>query len=198
MNRVEKIVNNPLAPFILCPFAWVLMWFAQLQFTSLEYAIGVSVVFLPAGVRTLAVFVFGFRGAVGVFIGSLATAVGFFKGAGELPNLSLVFIAFVSAIASYLAMVSVCRWKNISTSLEDLSFNDVLVIVFSQGILSATLHQFIFLQNNLNDLQEGGATHLALNWSAMACGDIVGSMIFMLTFVSIASFYMKIKHSDAA
>lgn len=197
MNRVEEILNNPLAPLIICPLVWVLVWFIQIQFTFLEYAVGVSVVFLPAGVRTLAVFVFGFRGAVGVFIGSLATAVGLFTGADELQNLPLVGTAFVSAFASYLAMLAVCRWKNISSSLQELSFNDVLLIVFTQGILSATLHQFIFLRNNLNNLQEGGATHLALSWSAMACGDIVGSMIFMLTFVSIASYYMKIKNIDA-
>lgn len=198
MNLVEKIVNNPFTPLILCPFAWVAIWFAQLQFTLLEYSAGVSVVFLPAGVRTLAVFIFGIRGAIGVFFGSLVTAALFFTGFNELPNISLVLTAFVSAFAAYFVMVTVCRWKNISNNLEDLSFNDVLVIVISQGIFSATLHQFIFLQNNLSGLQEGSATHLALNWSAMACGDVVGSMIFLLTFVSIASFLLKNKHGDIA
>lgn len=59
-SRLEAMMNAPLTPYLFGFFGWYAMWLIQLQLTAFDYALGVSLIFLPAGIRTLAVLILAF------------------------------------------------------------------------------------------------------------------------------------------
>ncbi len=70
---LEKFLNNRYAPYLFGLIGWIVMWNINGQLSFLQKTMGVNFVFLPAGIRTLSVFIFGYRGAIGVFIGNVIT-----------------------------------------------------------------------------------------------------------------------------
>ena len=194
-SRIETIVNGPLTPFLFGFIGWYGMWSLQLQLTFLDYALGVSLIFLPAGIRTLSVLIFGFRGALGVFAGSMVSTIEYMGRLPSMDYLNICLVAGISAFSAYLMMVLVCRWRHIGTELDELTFNDVLTIVFSQGLLSSTLHQLIYTRHSFEAAYDHPTLAEALRlWAAMATGDIVGSMILMLSAVVLANLLHRTQH----
>lgn len=194
-NRIELLVNARLMPYLFGFFGWYIMWLLQLQLNFLDYAFGVSLIFLPAGVRTLSVLIFGFRGALGVFAGAALSTIGYMGHIESMDILNILGIAAISAFSAYVMMVMVCRWRHIGNELNELSFSDVLIIVFSQGLLSATLHQLLYIMHKLDATYDNPTSaELFRLWAAMATGDIVGSMVFMLGAVALANFFQRFRN----
>jgi len=191
-NLIQSLVNAKPAPYLFGALGWLLMWKIQIllqtQLTTLDYATGVALIFLPAGIRTLAVLVFGLRGAAGVFIGCIFSTIEYM---GHLPALDVTFtlvICAISAFSAYAMMQLVCWWRKIGSDLEELQFSDVLFIVFTQGLLSASLHQLVFAQLGLEGAYSNPSAWEAFRlWAAMAIGDIVGSMVLMLGGIALAN-----------
>ena len=112
-STFQKIVNAHVTPYLFGFLGWQLMWQLQTQLAVLDYALGISLMFLPAGIRTLAVLIFGLRGAVGVFVGAVFSTIEYL---GHIPTMDLanvVLIAAISAFSAYLMMQLVCWWRRI-------------------------------------------------------------------------------------
>ncbi len=194
-SLIESIVNAPLTPYVFGFFGWYGMWLLQLQLSPFDYALGVSLIFLPAGIRTLAVLIFGLRGAIGVFFGSVISTIGYMGHIESMDLFNCCVVAAVSAFSAYLMMLAVCWWRRIGNNLDELNFGDILIIVFSQGILSASLHQLIYAYHPIEAAYDNPTkAELFRLWAAMATGDIVGSMILMLSAVALVNFYQRLRH----
>ena len=191
-NFIQILVNAKLMPYAFGAIGWILMWKLQLLMQhfmpALDYALGVALIFLPAGIRTLAVLVFGLRGAIGVFIGCIFSTVNYL---GHLPAFDASFalaICATSAFSAYVMMQLVCWWRKVGSDLDELRFSDVLIIVFSQGLLSASLHQLVFARLHLDGAYANPSAWETFRlWAAMATGDIVGSMLLMLSGIALAN-----------
>lgn len=201
---LENLVNAKPTPYLFGALGWMIAWQIQLLMQrlmpGLDYEMGVALIFLPAGIRTLAVLVFGFRGAVGVFCGCIFSTLEYM---GHLPALDasiLLVICAISAFSAYLMMQLVCWWQKIGSDLDELRFSDLLLVVFSQGLLSATLHQLVFARMHLEGAYNNPSVWDTFRlWAAMATGDIVGSMVFMLSgiaLVNIASGLLRTSRQD--
>lgn len=159
-----------------------------------NYVAGVSLLYLPAGIRTLSVFVLGFKGALAVFAGSLFTIL------FEFPYLKptadevlwTIGVAASSAFSAFIAMKAVKYWKKIPPTLEGLTMRDVVYIVISQGFVSSTLHQMLF---HFKDVADEYVNHTmeqaVVYWGAMATGDILGSMFVLLSVLIAYQFFAK-------
>lgn len=147
---MESFINERLTPYLVCPIAWILTWWFQSFLTLTVVNTGINLVFLPAGVRTLSVFIFGFEGAIGVFIGTMITSMHYFSNENSISTASMILISLVSAFTSYLVMALVCKYRGISDALSELSFSDILLIVCTQGVISPALHVLIFDGSGLN------------------------------------------------
>lgn len=199
-NLFETLVNAKLAPYLFGTLGWMLVWQFQLllqtQIPALDYTAGVALIFLPAGIRTLAVLIFGLRGAIGVFLGCIFSTIEHLE---HLPLLNLwlvLTISAISAFSAYLMMQLVCWWKKIGANLDELTFNDVLIIVFSQGILSASLHQLLFTHLELDgNYADPWSLGTLTSWAAMATGDIIGSMVLMLSAVALANLFQSLRQA---
>ena len=159
-----------------------------------NYVAGVSLLYLPAGIRTLSVFVLGFKGALAVFAGSLFTIL------FEFPYLKptadevlwAIGVAAASAFSAFVAMKAVKFWKRIPPTLEGLSMRDVVYIVISQGLVSSTLHQLLFQIKGAAEAYVNDTTEQALvYWGAMATGDILGSMFVLLSVMIVYQIFIK-------
>lgn len=196
-NLVESCVNARLAPYLFGLIGWYGMWTLQLQLGVLDYALGVSLIFLPAGIRTLAVLIFGFRGAVGVFAGSLLSTMEYMGHIAGMEFVHITLISATSAFSAYVMMVLVCWWRKIGNDLDELGFGDILVIVFSQGLLSASLHQILYRQLPIEPIYVAPTTGEAFRlWAAMASGDVVGSMILMLSAVAFVGLVQQLRRQS--
>jgi len=191
---MEAFLNRPLLPCICIVLLWGLGCYTQHQLTTFNYVSGVSLLYLPAGIRTLSVFVLGFKGALAVFAGSLFTILFEFPYLKPTANevLWAIGVAAASAFSAYLAMEAVRYWKKLPESLEGLTMRDVVYIVISQGLVSSTLHQLLFhlkeaADEYVNDTMEQAVVY----WAAMATGDILGSMFVLLSVLIAYQFFAK-------
>lgn len=182
---LEKFLNNRYAPYLFGLIGWIVMWNINGQLSFLQKTMGVNFVFLPAGIRTLSVFIFGYRGAIGVFIGNVITNYFYYAGDQSISQLSFIGLCFISAFSGYAMMVYVCKRQNILASLDNLTPSNILYIVISQGLLSATLHEIIYYAENLDDARSLSMSWLIIDWLAILTGDIIGSMILMLCFAAL-------------
>lgn len=170
--------------FALVFVLWVIVWWLQMGPLRplFNVAPGVELPFFPAGIRTLAVFVFGFSGALGIFAGSLTTYFWFFP---ELVSVSLVGVvgaAAASAFSAYFTMRVVCHLVNIPFSLGGLTLRNITLIVATQGLLSASVHQAIYAIEGIGPCHAPGSSYAyAWAWSAMAAGDIIGAMLVLFS-----------------
>ncbi len=137
--------------------------------------VGVSAPYLPAGVRLVAVAVFGVFGCVGLFLGSLWLVPKMFPLA-TLP--SIVAIAAVGAFVPLLTLAIVRRLFGIGEHLHELSFRLLLVLISMMSVLSPLAHQIVFLIT-------GVAPASLYNLLAMIAGDVVGCMLVVLTIAAI-------------
>ena len=189
---MEAFLNRPLLPCICIVLLWGLGCYTQHQLTTFNYVSGVSLLYLPAGIRTLSVFVLGFKGALAVFAGSLFTIL------FEFPYLKptadevlwTIGVAASSAFSAFIAMKAVKYWKKIPPTLEGLTMRDVVYIVISQGLVSSTLHQLLFQFKEAAEDYVNETTEQALvYWAAMATGDILGSMLVLLSVLIAYQFF---------
>lgn len=177
------MLNDSMTPYFLGASAWIVAWWLQMgPFRPLlNFVPGIELPFFPAGIRTLAVFIFGFSGAAGIFIGSLVTYFLYFPELMTASPLGVTACAAASAFSSYLAMRLICDLCKIPPSLAGLTLGKISWIVVTQSLLSATLHQFIYHNEVISPIYDNpklGAT--LFNWSAMATGDALGSMTVLL------------------
>ncbi len=176
---IASLLNFPMTPYVLGILVWMGAWWLQMGPARplFNFAPGVELPFFPAGVRTLAVFAFGFPGAIGIFIGSLVTYFLYFPEMLGVSPIGTIGCAAASAFSSYLAMRLVCVYKQIPPSLESLTLRNVGWIVVTQSLLSASLHQFLYHSEQLTtDYAAEPLSTTLFNLGAMATGDALGSM----------------------
>ena len=191
---MESFFNRPILPYVSVIVLWVASCYVQSHLTSLNFVAGVSLLYIPAGIRTLTVFVLGFRGAVAVFCGSLVTILFEFPYLQPTPIevLWAIAVGAVSAFSAYVAMKAVKYWKKIPPTLEGLSMRDVVYIVISQGLVSSTLHQLLFQTKGAAEEYVNDTTEQAIvYWAAMASGDILGSMLVLLSVLIAYQMFTK-------
>jgi len=193
LNRSTRTLPDlPYWAWIVIPMLiWLLAWAAQIHLPIFDYVPGVAIIFLPAGARTLAVLVFGWRGAVGIAIGTLITSLWFFDIARDnITLVSAIMMAMTSGFSALLMFKLVQWWQNIPDDLSTLRLKHILTIVISQGLLSSSLHQLIY--QNIISFYTGQPLPVLLNsWLAMAVGDALGSMLLLYTVAITARWLIQ-------
>ena len=177
----RAVVFSPdYGPYIVIPIAWAFAWFLQIRLPVLEYQASIYLIFLPAGVRTIAVFIYGIRGAL-IAAGSAIVTTTYLLDlrGGELPTaLTTVLYGIFPALFSWVTMVAVCRWAKIPKSLSGLTMAHIAAIVLTQGLVVVTVKQAIFHQVDLAGLYTGaGLPDILTRWSARFLGDVLGSLV---------------------
>lgn len=142
------------------------------------YAQGISLMFLPAGVKHVSILLAGRWGAMGSFIGLLLMVPSFW------PDLRLqraIPYVAISTLATWAGITLSMRLLNIRTDLTNLKLLHLPVLDLITTLLHAVLTNSFFVLAGLKQSNDWN-----LNTLAMMVGDYLGSLCLMLVlFLSL-------------
>jgi hypothetical protein len=180
--------SSDLKTFPLVAGGVALLWWLVFQFNdwlAQGFQIGEFVywLFLPAAVRVLAVLQFGWRGVVGLFMGSVWANSGL--PAGDALE-SLLVLAAISSLTPMLASEVVRRSQGITNLLEGFTQAHLIRMMFLTAVLNAGLHQVWFAWTGAHAVW---LTHLV----AMVVGDVLGCLVVMYGLSLAIDLFDRIK-----
>jgi hypothetical protein len=136
---------------------------------TVKYDLGVSWIYLPAGLRLFLILIFGLSGAIGIAAASFAISY-FWAFPADL--VTCIGIGLISGFAPLLAKWVVVSNIPINNDLSNLSLQKIIFCVVVYALMSAGLHQHWFV---LRGLESGSLDHFLV----MFVGDIAGSILLI-------------------
>lgn len=137
---------------------------------ALKYDLGVSWIYLPAGLRLFLILIFGLAGAIGIAAASFAIS---YFGVFPPDLITCIGIGLISGFAPLLAKWVVVSNTHISNDLSNLSLQKMIFCILVYALVSAGLHQWWFVAR---DLESGSLNHFLV----MFAGDIAGSILLIV------------------
>ena len=134
-----------------------------------KYDLGVSWIYLPAGLRLFLILIFGLAGAIGIAAASFAIS---YFGVFPPDLVTCIGVGLISGFAPLLAKWLVVSNIPINNDLSNLSLKKIIFCVLVYALVSAGLHQYWF---ELRDLESGSLNHFLV----MFIGDIAGSILLI-------------------
>jgi hypothetical protein len=144
---------------------WVIFYRLSLWlFSYFEYNPSVYWIFLPAGIRMISVFIFGWAGVLGLFIGSVIT------NEEEMSNY-VIYLAMISSLAPMFAK-RICKWLfNISSTLQGLTGKQLLVFSVVGALANALFSSLHFYVSSVSESFN--------DFAPMFVGDLLGTFIIL-------------------
>lgn len=140
-------MRNLINPLIIIGIAsaWIGLFVLNeylFKFTQISPAI--NLIFIPAGLRLIAVIVFSWVGVLGLLMGGVLIGILFI----ELAPLQAFILAGLSALSPFIAYSGVITALKLEPSLNGMSARDLLIISISAALLGGALHSIFFLLND--------------------------------------------------
>jgi hypothetical protein len=136
------------------------------------YVQGISLVFLPAGIKHVSILLAGRWGALGSFLGLLHMVPSFWP---ELKlNQAIAYVA-ISTVSTWAGIVLSMRLMGIRSDLGNLKLLQLPVIDLVTTLLHAALTNSFFVLAGLK-----AVTDWNINTLAMMVGDYLGSLCLMV------------------
>jgi hypothetical protein len=136
---------------------------------TLKYDLGVSWIYLPAGLRLFLILIFGLAGAIGIAVASFAIS---YFGVFQPDLVTCIGIGLISGFAPLFAKWIVVSNTYISNDLSNLSMQKILLCIAVYALMSSGFHQYWFV---LRDLESGSIN----NFLVMFAGDVTGSILLI-------------------
>ena len=156
---------------------WILLFVFNGAFNSLLYDHSyIFIIFLPAGFKITIACLFGKRIFLGLFFGSLITALVFVTDDAlkiYFDNSAVVY-ALISAGSPILTMCLVNKCMPLGEQLENLNIQKILTIAFVYSIINSLMHNtYSYLSESIT------FEKYQLDSILMFTGDFLGSLLFL-------------------
>ena len=138
-------------------------------FSSLDFSAGVTWVFLPNGVRLVAVLLFGKWGALGLVLGSLMLA---FHDARLTDPVTVGVAACISGLSPLLAREIYLGMTNLDVDLKALTAMGLVRLALVFSALNAALQQSWYAWRGVSD-------NALVSGLVMFSGDLLGAMLVL-------------------
>jgi hypothetical protein len=138
------------------------------------YSAGISLLFLPAGVKLLAVLV----GRLPAIVGLLVVSI--YLGAGIWPDKSMtsvVYFAIVSLMTYPVAAFSLMRLLHIRHDLSNLRYHHIVLLSLAASVLNGIVHNLLYITQGVTSSED-----LWQKSAAMALGDFMGCFVVVALF----------------
>ena len=146
-----------------------LFFFNDLLTETVKYDLGVSWIYLPAGLRLFLILIFGLSGAIGIAAASFTIS---YFGVFQADLLTCSGIGLISGFAPLLAKWVVVSNIPINNDLSNLSMQKIILCIVIYALMSSGFHQYWFV---LRDLESGSINHFLV----MFIGDVAGSILLI-------------------
>ena len=169
-----SISSNRMRLFLVGTLISLLLYSALFFFNdwiteTVKYDLGVSWIYLPAGLRLFLILIFGLAGAIGIAAASFAIS---YFGVFPPDLLTCIGIGLISGFAPLFAKWVVVSNTYISNDLSNLSMQKILLCIVIYALMSSGFHQYWFV---LRDLESGSINHFLV----MFAGDVAGSILLI-------------------
>ena len=151
----------------------------------LIYSPGISLLFIPAGVKLLAVLLGRWPAVVGLLV------VGVYLGAGIWPDLSMrpvFYFAFVGLMTYPVAAYGVMKWLHIRADLSNLRYLHIVVLSLAASVFNGVVHNVVYMLEGVSSSDD-----LWRQSAAMAFGDFMGCFVVVALFHTVAK-VIKARH----
>ena len=138
------------------------------------YAPGVSLVFVPAGIKLLCLLVGGFPAIIGVLAASAYISTGLWNNNTFSSTFAL---AIVSVLTYYTAVIIITRFFKIRDDLSNLNYWHIVLLSTLGSVLNGFLLNLAYYSQHVtaeNEVLSKGA--------AMILGDFTGCFIIVMLF----------------
>jgi len=177
-------IATAVASGILFSLSFRLNQYFDAQFV---YAAGISLLFLPAGVKLLAVLV----GRLPAILGLLV--VGVYLGAGIWPNKpmsSIVYFAVVSLMTYPIAAFGLMHVLRIERDLSNLRYHHIVWLSLAASVLNGVVHNWLYWTQGVTASEE-----LWQKSAAMALGDFMGCFVVVALFHATMSVLRSMRNT---
>ena len=168
---MKRIFSESATGFFISILSYTALFYFNNWLTSqISYGLGVSWIYLPAGLRLFLTLIFGLPGALGIAVASFLISY-----LGEFPHelTTCIGVGLISGFAPYLARIFVLSNLKISPDLGNLSLPKLAICTLIYAALSAGLHQWWFAVRNLDEA--GSVNHFLV----MLIGDVLGTILLV-------------------
>jgi len=169
MTSTRKFSLFTVGVFISAALYAILFFLNDWLTDTLKYDLGVSWIYLPAGLRLFLILIFGLAGAIGIAVASFAIS---YFGVFPPDLVTCIGVGLISGFAPLLAKGLVVSNVPINNDLSNLSIQKIILCVVVYALMSAGLHQYWF---EVRDLESGSLSHFLV----MFIGDIAGSILLI-------------------
>ena len=133
------------------------------------YAPGVSLIFLPAGVKLLCILVGGLPAAVGLFCASIYLSISLWT---ELPPISIYYFAVIAVGSPWLAVMAVRWYFGIQRDLSNLKYWHVIALSALAALINGFSQNVVYFIHGVT----APADFLSKSF-AMVFGDFLGCFV---------------------
>jgi hypothetical protein len=151
------------------------------------YSAGISLLFLPAGVKLLAVLV----GRLPAIVGLLVVSI--YLGAGIWPDksmASIVYFAIVSLMTYPIAAFGLMRLLHIRHDLSNLRYHHIVLLSLAASVLNGIVHNLLYISQGVTTSEE-----LWQKSAAMALGDFMGCFVVVALFHAATGVLRRVRSS---
>ena len=138
------------------------------------YSAGISLLFLPAGVKLLAVLVGRLPAIVGLLVVSVYLGAGIWP---DKPMSAIVYFAVVSLMTYPMAAFGLMRLFHIRHDLRNLRYHHIVWMSLSASVLNGVVHNWLYVTQGVTATEE-----VWLKSAAMALGDFMGCFVVVALF----------------
>lgn len=147
---------------------------------SFAHSLGVSWIFLPAGLRLLLTLLLAESGAIGIALASVIISIAFF-----FENLILGIAAGItSGLAPYVARYLAFKDMGLNAQLDTLDGSKLLSCVLIYSLICPLMHQIVFTLATPDNL-------FFDNLGVMIIGDLIGTVIVIYSAKLLIYFFKR-------
>ncbi|WP_421693785.1 hypothetical protein [Aestuariivirga sp.] len=163
--------------------SWVAFWFLNAWlFAATHFAPGISLIYVPAGIRLIILLLFGVWGAIGI---ALTDPILFWTEFDQQPVLEVAVNAVISGFVPLAGIRILQRASGMDTDLKRLKPLHLPALALTVSILAPLALTAQFFVCGLRP-----ASDLLSGFFAMTLGDFLGCLLALL-LAKIAIFYFR-------
>ncbi|MBU3625220.1 hypothetical protein ICN48_03040 [Polynucleobacter sp. JS-Safj-400b-B2] len=171
MFKLFKISSEWFIECAISAMAYTLLFYFNSWLTnSIAFGLGVSWIYLPAGLRLFLTLIFGLPGAIGIAVASFLIS---YHGDFSQDVTVCIGVGIISGFVPYLARYFAFRNIRLESDLSNLNFPKLIACILTFSLLSAGFHQWRFSMMTLEDA--GSLNHFVV----MFIGDVLGSFLLI-------------------
>ncbi len=161
---------------IIVAVLWVLLYqLNKIAFSQLTFSVYITLIFIPAGLRLVAILLFDEAAVLGLFVGAIITSA--INASLDLP--ATILISFISAVSPYFSVALTKYVLNINDILHNLYARQLILLSLISAVLSSVTHNIFFY------FYLGLSSDVLNGFLSMFVGDFLGCLLllYLLSFI---------------